>query len=162
VVQGRLGEDVEDRAGGAGLGVGGADHDCRDAGEDDRPGAHRAGLEGDVEDRPRQAPAAERRRRGADHQHLGVGGRVAPQLALVAGGGEQLAVAEDRGADRHVAMALGPARLLERDVHRPRVLGGICHGRLELGVRAHRSGSMSGHEVAAGLENFVAGAVLAQ
>ena len=42
-----------------------------------------------------------------------MGGGVAAQLALVAGGGERLAVAGDDGADRHVAVALGaraPAR----------------------------------------------------
>ena len=45
----RLGEDVEDRAGGAGLGVGRAEDDPRRAGEDDRPRAHRARLERHVE-----------------------------------------------------------------------------------------------------------------
>ena len=43
-----------------------------------------------------------------------MGGGVAAQLALVAGGGQQLAVAEDRGADRDVAVRLGRARLLDR------------------------------------------------
>ena len=96
------------------LGSAGAEDDGGDAGEDDRAGAHRAGLEGDVEGRAGQAPAAERLGGGADREDLGVGGRVAAQLALVAGGGEQLAVAEDRGADRDVAVGLGQARLLDR------------------------------------------------
>ena len=88
MVEGGLAEDVEDAAGGAGLGVGGAEDDGGDAGEDDRAGAHRAGLERDVERRRRQPPAAERLGGGADREDLGVGGRVAAQLALVAGGGE--------------------------------------------------------------------------
>ena len=40
-----------------------------------------------------------------------MGGRVAAQLALVARRGEQLAVAQERRADRHVAVLLRPARL---------------------------------------------------
>ena len=59
------------------FGSGGPVDDGRHAGEDDRPGAHRAGLERDVERRARQPPAAERLGRGAQRQHLGVGGRVA-------------------------------------------------------------------------------------
>ena len=37
--------------------------------------------------------------------------------ALVAGPREQLTVTEDGGADRHVAVRLGVARLFERDLH---------------------------------------------
>ena len=109
MVEGGLGEDVEDAAGGPGLRVGGAEDDLGDSGENDRPGAHRAGLERHVEGGARQAPAAERLGGGADREDLGVGRRIAAQLALVAGGGEQLAVAGDDGADRDVAVALGLA-----------------------------------------------------
>ncbi len=72
----RLAEHVEDRAGGTGLGVAGAEDDARDPGQDDRAGAHRAGLEGDVEGGPGRAPAAQVRPACADRQQLGVGGRV--------------------------------------------------------------------------------------
>ena len=99
------------------FGSGAAKTTRRDAGEDDRAGAHRAGLEGHVEGRVGEAPAAELLGRGADRQHLGVGGRVAAQLALVARRGEQLAVAQQGGADRHVAVLLRPAGLGERDLH---------------------------------------------
>ena len=47
------------------------------------PGAHRARLERHVEDAVEQPPAPERARRLADREHLGVGGRVLAQLALV-------------------------------------------------------------------------------
>ena len=60
VVETRLGEDVEDRAGGAGLRVGGAVDDARDAAEHDRARAHRARLERHVEHRLEQPPGAER------------------------------------------------------------------------------------------------------
>ena len=60
VVEPRLGQHVEHAAGGARLGVGGAEHDARDPGEHDRPGAHRARLERDVEHGVEHAPAAER------------------------------------------------------------------------------------------------------
>jgi serine protease len=142
VVEGRLGEDVEDAAGGAGLGVGGAEDDGRDAGEDDRPGAHRAGLEGDVEGRVREAPAAELGGGGADRQELGVGGRVAAQLALVASRRQELAAAVDRGADRDVAVGLGRAGMLEGNAHR---LGmeWIFRRRRHLLNGRHRFGSMS-------------------
>src|SRR5258708_771959 len=73
---------------------------------------------------------------GADREDLGVGGGVAAQLALVAGQGERLAFAEDRGADRDVAVGLGEACLLERKTHRLHVLGHWF-------ALAHRSGSMS-------------------
>ncbi len=46
-----------------------------------------------------------------------MGGGVAAQLALVAGGGERLAVTQDRGPDRDVAVGLGQARLLDRQAH---------------------------------------------
>ncbi len=54
--------------------VGRAEHDARDPRLLDRPGAHRAGLEGAVEDRTEQAPAPEGHRGGAQGEHLGVGG----------------------------------------------------------------------------------------
>ena len=54
-----------------------------------------------------------------------MGGGVGAQLALVAGGGEQLAVAGDHGADRHVAVALGLARPLDRQRHHP-LVDGVC------------------------------------
>jgi len=133
MVEGGLGEHVEDTAGRAGLRVGGREDDGGDAGEDDRPGAHRAGLEGDVERGVGEAPAAERLGRGADRQHLGVRGRIAAQLALVAGGGQELALAQQGGADRYVAVLLGPARLGQGELHPALVRGLLLLGEVPTG-----------------------------
>jgi hypothetical protein len=135
VVEGRLGEDVEDAAGGPRLRVGGAEDDRGDAGEDDRPGAHHAGLERHVEGGAGQPPAAQRLGGGADREDLGVGGGIAAQLPLVAGGGERHAVAGDDRADRDVAVPLRLAGALDREAHEALVRGGG-------GRRRHRSGSM--------------------
>ena len=100
------------------LGSAAAEHQARDAGEDDRPGAHRAGLEGHVEDRVREAPAAERLGGLADRQDLRVSGRVAraararcrPRRAASS-------LARDHGADRDVAVAGGGLGQPERPAH---------------------------------------------
>src|SRR6186997_166353 len=126
VVECRLGEDVEDAAGRPRLRVPGAEDDGRDAGEDDRPGAHRARLERDVEGGAGQPPTPERLGGRADRQDLGVGGGVAAQLALVSGPPQELVATEDRRPDRDVAGALGAARLLDRHPH-PRMMG-CCFG----------------------------------
>ena len=67
-------------------------------------GAHRAGLQGHVEiaaDQPRRAQAGRRR---LDHQHLGMGGGVAPLLDPVAIPGQHRPVrGHQDGTDRHLA-----------------------------------------------------------
>ena len=65
------------------------------------------------------------------------------QLALVAGGGERLAVAGDDGADRHVAVALGLAGALDRQRHQPLVLG-------RRSLASHTYGSMWHYNFAGG------------
>ena len=99
------------------FGSGGAVDDPRDAGEDDRPRAHRARLERHVEDRVGHPPAAEPLGGGAQGKHLGVRGRVGAQLALVAGRRDHLAVADDDGSDRHVAVLGSGRRLRQRQAH---------------------------------------------
>ena len=64
-----------------------------------------------------------------------MGGRVAAQLALVAGGGEQLAVAGDHRADRDVAVLGRRPGALDGQFHQPLV------GRREIAA-LHRFGSM--------------------
>ncbi len=56
-----------------------------------------------------------------------MGGRVAAKLALVARGGQQLVVARDHRADRHVAVLGRLRRLCERKAHHPFVTG-RAHG----------------------------------
>ena len=60
VVQAWFAEHVEHAAGGAGLWVQGAEDHTRNAGEDDRPGAHRTRLERHVHDRIEHSPASQR------------------------------------------------------------------------------------------------------
>jgi serine protease len=117
VVEGGLGEDVEDAAGGAGLRIGGAEDNGGDAGEDDRPGAHRAGLERHVEGRAGKPPAAQCLGSSTNREDLGVGGGIGAQLALVAGRREQLVAASDYSANRHVCVPLRLASALDRERH---------------------------------------------
>ncbi len=77
----------------------------------------------------RQPPSSSAAARIASSSAWAVGSLA--QLALVAGPRQQFAVAEDSGADRHVAVRLGFARLLDRDLHRrhpgcSRPRSGVC------------------------------------
>ena len=95
----------------------GAVDDARHAREHDRAGAHRARLERHVEDASstRQLPSA----RGglAQREDLGVRRRVLAQLALVVAGREDLAVAHDDRADRHVVVFQRALGLAQREAH---------------------------------------------
>ena len=62
----------------------------------------------------RQPPSASAAARIASISAWAVGSRA--QLALVAGGRERLALAGDDGADRYVAVGLGLARALDRQL----------------------------------------------
>ena len=110
-------DDVEDRAGGARLGIVGAVHQTPHAGQHDGAGAHGAGLQGHVERGVAKPPAAQRRGRLAQHQHLGVRGGVVAALALVAGGRDDPALDGKHRPDRDLALLAGTARLLERQGH---------------------------------------------
>ena len=133
VVQGGLGEDVEDAAGGACLRVGGGEDDGRDAGEDDRPRAHRARLQGHVEGRVGEAPAAEALGRGADREDLGVGGRVAASARA------RCPQRPGTHSPRRRAAPIGTspcssarrASARARSIPRSRARGPICSGKLQ-------------------------------
>ncbi len=62
-------------------------------------------------------PAAERAGGLAQRDHLGVGGRVGAELALVVAGADHLAVVDDHGADRHVVVLERPRGLAQRQAH---------------------------------------------
>ena len=76
VVEARLAEDVEHAARGARLRIGRSVDDARHSSEHDRARAHRARLQGHIEDRVGNAPAADPLRGLAQRQHLGMGGGV--------------------------------------------------------------------------------------
>src|SRR5829696_2481987 len=76
VVAGRARVDARAVVDAAALGVGGAVVEAAEAGEAERVGAHRAGLEGDVEVAAGQAGGAEAGGGGAQREELGVGGGI--------------------------------------------------------------------------------------
>ena len=117
MVDHRLGEQVDHAADGAALRVGGAVDESRDPCQGDRAGAHRAGLEGHVDGGLEQSPATQPLRRLAQREHLGVGGRIAAQLSLVASRPQDLVAARDHGADRDVAVRRGPLGQLQGRLH---------------------------------------------
>ncbi len=121
VVEPRIGGQVVEAAGRAGLRIGRAEHEQPEPAVQRRPRAHRAGLERHDERAVVEPPSLDRQRRVAQGQDLGVRGRVAQQLALVVAPGDDLAVGEagDDRADGDVAVLGCGARLFERDRHQP-------------------------------------------
>ena len=68
-------------------------------------------------------PAAERAGRLAQRDHLGVGGGIVAQLALVVSGADELAVLDDHGSDRHVIVLERPFSLAQGEAHEVLVSG---------------------------------------
>lgn len=94
------------------------EHQSFDARQADRAGAHRAGLERDVERRSRQPLIAELRGSGAQHELLGVRGRVPPLNNAIAVGGQHHAVAgQQHGTDRYFAASGSGLGFLERECY---------------------------------------------
>ena len=81
------------------------------------PGAHRAGLERDVERAAGQAVVAERAGRVAQRRDLGVRGRVVARDRRVAAAADDRAVADDDRADRDLAARRRRPRERERLAH---------------------------------------------
>ena len=122
VVQSGVIEESIEAADGPGFGVGRAEDDAGDAGQDDGAGAHRAGFEGHVEGAPFEPPIGEGGGGLGDRQHFGVGGRVAELFATVVGLGEDFAVAKDDRADGDLVFGRGGLGLADR-LHHPRAVG---------------------------------------
>lgn len=101
-------QQVEHRAAGAALGIARAIDDAPNPRMDDRRRAHRAGLQGDIEIRPRQPIVFDslgRRPQGLD---LGMGGRILVRDGLVPALADDLAVAQDQRPDWNLAVFSGP------------------------------------------------------
>src|SRR5262249_50052830 len=128
VVDDRLREQVDHAAHGAPLRVCRGVDEARDPGQRDRPGAHRAGLEGDEQGRLEPPPAPQPLRCLPHGEHLGVRGGVPAQLALVAGLPQHLAPTRDDRADRHVAVLGGTLGEGERAAHQPFIGAFVAHG----------------------------------
>ena len=118
VVERRIGfEQVDPAAGRAALGIRAAEnHPLRPA-MDDGPGAHRARLLGHVERAFFQPPVAERFLRRGEREHFRVGGGVLEGFHLVPRAGDDPALADDHGTDRHLAGGIGLAGLTQRLAH---------------------------------------------
>lgn len=127
-------EELVESANGAGLGVADAEDDARNAGQDDGPGAHRAGFEGDVERGAEEPPVAHGLGGLGDGDHFGVGGGVVQRLALVVGPGDDAAVADDATADGHLVGVACGSGFAEGHVHESFV-GGFKHGRFQAGKK---------------------------
>ena len=78
------------------------ENQARNPGQDDRPHAHDAGLEGHVERTAEQPPGTERRGGLPDGDHLGMGGRVVARLPQIAPTADNLAPPDDNGPDRNL------------------------------------------------------------
>ena len=101
-----------------GLGVGGAVVETAQAGEADGVGAHRAGLEGDVEVAGREVAAAEAGGGLTDDQDLGMGSGIVALDDAVAVAGQDLSVGgDDHGTDRNLAAGGGGFGLGKREFH---------------------------------------------
>ena len=100
----------------------------------DRRGAHRAGLQRDIEIAAGQAWPAARTGGGADHQRLGMGGGIGQLLGAVAVAGQHLSVFgfHQDSAHRHLAARTGRLGLGEGQLHHGRV---VIHRRTLLPAR---------------------------
>ncbi len=118
MVEPAVADHVPQRPDRTGLVVVRTEHDPVDAREHQRPGAHRAGLEGHHEGAAGQPPLADGAGRLAHGHDLGVAGRVAVALADVAARADDLAGGgEHDGADRYVAPAGRRRREVEGRPH---------------------------------------------
>jgi hypothetical protein len=131
VMAGRGGEEPHAAFDRAALRVGGAVVEPADAGERQRAGAHGAGLERHVDIAIDEALGSDRGSRRAQRQHLSMRGRVMVGERAVALPRDDLAVAHDDAADRHLARSGRGARFGEGQVHvrlgHEGLLLGCCH-----------------------------------
>lgn len=104
--------------------IGGTEIEATQAGKADRLGAHRAGLQGDVQiaiDEPRLAEVLGR---SPNHQHFGVRRGIAQFRHAVAGGGQNVAGRVDQhGAHRNLAPRRRGFSFGQRALHECRCLG---------------------------------------
>ena len=124
MVEPGIGAEVVQRTARARLGVGGPEHQPAQPGGHRRAGAHRARFERDVQGGVVQSPRSGLGRGLAQGQDLGVAGRVAGGLSLVAGGRDHPIPADHDRSDRHLAGVARSPGLLECQLHRRPVVHG--------------------------------------
>ena len=123
VVQPGLGEQVEHRAGGPGLGVACCVHHAGQARVQHGSGAHRTGLECHVQRAAVEPVVAQGLGRSAQRDDLGVRARVVQRHRLVEAAGDHPPFAHHDRSDRNLARGAGHARLLQGQPHQRCVLG---------------------------------------
>ena len=101
------------------LGVVGSPYDPPHLSPGDRPGAHDARLDGDVERTVGQVLAPERRGGGRQRLHLGMRRGVAQRLDQVVPAAHDPAARDDDRPDGHLLRLEGLARLAECLAHEP-------------------------------------------
>ena len=132
VVELRVVEDGEAGADGAAFGVIGAVDKAGDASLNHSAGAHRAGLNGDVQGGVEEPVVAEAEGRFAEGDDFGVGCGVGIGDGAIAGVGDDVAAGHDDGADGDFAARGGVAGFVESGLHEFQVEGGaIGHRRRE-------------------------------
>ncbi len=139
VVEARVGGEVVEGTGGAGLRVGSSVDQAAYAGGVESAGAHGAGFEGGVEGAAGEAPATEHFGGAAEGEEFGVGAWVFRGFAFVVGRGQNLLSSGDHGADGNLAYLGGLSGLFEGVAHHrgvPRSFGaGLAKIRLAGAVR---------------------------
>ena len=117
VVAGRRGKEPHAGLHRAALGVGCAVIEPADPRERDRARAHGAGLQRHIEVAVDQPLAADVLGGLAERQDLGMGGGIAVGQGPVAGGGDDLVIADDHAADRNFARFSGIFGRFQRQIH---------------------------------------------
>lgn len=109
--------DLVERVAGAPLGITRAIDDCREAGLDDRSGAHRAGLQRDIQRTVEQAPGLERLGGLRDGDHFRMRGGIVERFALIESFSDHTMFMDDDRAHRDLGAVKGPLRLIQRLPH---------------------------------------------
>jgi len=117
VVDARMVEHGEARPHRAALGIVRAIDKARHAGLQDRAGAHRARLDGHVDDCSQQPMISDCRRSRAQRNHFRVGRGIAIRNRAIRGPRQDAVSNRNHAANRHFAAALGAARFFERHLH---------------------------------------------
>jgi hypothetical protein len=128
-------EDFETGADSAAFGIVGAVNETRNAGLNDGSGAHATRLDGDVQRGAGETIVAEQARGFAKGDHFGVGCGIAIANGAIAGAGEDLAVADEDGADGNFAGRCRGASFGERFLHE-----------LDVSVHLLRENNMQGRQ----------------
>jgi 23S rRNA pseudouridine2605 synthase len=132
------------------LRIGSTEIEPTDSREGGRGGTHGAGLQGDIEIATDKALAAERARSFADHQQLGMGGRIVEFDRAVAGGSQYLpCTSRKHRAHRHLVADSSTLGFLQCQLHGPR--DRLIHARLKRPPGARRQGAC--YEATMGKQN---------